>query len=227
MQDNSHIDRIGQSIALYGNDLIFGIDEASGGTGFPPALIRGGDFTLGFFSGVFALSAGQPPSLSSANIGFRCALTLGPPGPPGPPGPGGGPAGPPGAVGARGLTGAQGVQGPIGVQGLQGLPGATGARGAQGQMGEMGARGLSGPPGPPGPPVKTIAICADASRVGPLPGECGCERGSRLIRRTGSTTSCTASAEAGMCTATGVIINNPGFDPLFASGACCVCAPTP
>jgi hypothetical protein len=66
------------STALYGMDLIFGIDDAlfqGGGAGFPAALIRGGVFDDESDAGVFALRADRAPSDGSGGsaFGFRCA----------------------------------------------------------------------------------------------------------------------------------------------------------
>lgn len=58
---------------LYGNDVIFGIDEVFPEEDrFPPALIRGGTFRHGTAAGVFALAASQSPSSPISLIGFRC-----------------------------------------------------------------------------------------------------------------------------------------------------------
>ncbi len=75
IQDNSDIDGGFTSSALYGNDRIAGIDEASPDADrFPAALKRGGDFgDAGGFAGVFALFALNAPSHSDDDSGFRCA----------------------------------------------------------------------------------------------------------------------------------------------------------
>ncbi len=74
IQDNSNSAGDGVSTALYGMDGIFGIDDAvPEDDEFPAALIRGGGFGDGSRAGVFALGAGVAPSVSSSDIGFRCA----------------------------------------------------------------------------------------------------------------------------------------------------------
>ncbi|MCI0556572.1 MAG: formylglycine-generating enzyme family protein [Anaerolineae bacterium] len=71
---------LGTAGADFGDDAIFGINPAIGqspDTDFPAALIRGGWHGEGpgdgNGAGVFALAAGIAPSISSSNIGFRCA----------------------------------------------------------------------------------------------------------------------------------------------------------
>ncbi|MCI0454842.1 MAG: SUMF1/EgtB/PvdO family nonheme iron enzyme, partial [Candidatus Dadabacteria bacterium] len=74
IQDNGDNDRGDVSTALYGMDLIFGIDEAfPEADRFPAALFRGGGFDFGASAGVFALVADVAPSVSGLSIGFRCA----------------------------------------------------------------------------------------------------------------------------------------------------------
>ncbi len=74
IQDNGDFDTTSTTSALYGIDLMGGIDEASPeADGFPAALNRGGAFLSGSFAGVFALSAITSPSGSGDVLGFRCA----------------------------------------------------------------------------------------------------------------------------------------------------------
>ena len=73
IQDNSDVDGASVSTDLYENDAIFGVDEAvATGPRFPAALRRGGVFTGGLDTGVFALSASVAPSFESSLLGFRC-----------------------------------------------------------------------------------------------------------------------------------------------------------
>lgn len=61
---------------LYGNDEMYGVNPANsqgGGQNFPSALIRGGNFSIGQESGVFALHAHFSPAFLYSDIGFRCA----------------------------------------------------------------------------------------------------------------------------------------------------------
>jgi formylglycine-generating enzyme required for sulfatase activity len=77
IQDNEDIDAGTSSIALYGFDTIFGIDEAFPETHrFPAAILRGGHFLGGGpkQDGVFWLDANSTPSETSIAFGFRCAL---------------------------------------------------------------------------------------------------------------------------------------------------------
>ncbi|MCI0601896.1 formylglycine-generating enzyme family protein [bacterium] len=78
IQDNEDIDDPNNSsIALYGLDTIFGIDEATPEPHkFPAAILRGGHF-LGAGpkqDGVFWLDANSTPSETSIAFGFRCAF---------------------------------------------------------------------------------------------------------------------------------------------------------
>ncbi|MCI0528870.1 MAG: formylglycine-generating enzyme family protein [Nitrospira sp.] len=77
IQDNEDIDGGTTSTALYGNDTIFGIDEAFPVTDrFPAAILRGGHF-LGAGpaqDGVFWLDACSTPSETSGAFGFRCGV---------------------------------------------------------------------------------------------------------------------------------------------------------
>jgi len=74
MQSNSDSDGGADSSANYGGDSIFGIDEAFPQTDrMPAALLRGGNFSAGESSGVFALWALDAPSGSNVDFGFRCA----------------------------------------------------------------------------------------------------------------------------------------------------------
>ncbi len=77
IQDNTDSDLGTTSPALYGMDAIVGIDEAFSPLSdnrFPSALFRGGGFfDVGPGAGVFALFAGDPPSASFGDSGFRCA----------------------------------------------------------------------------------------------------------------------------------------------------------
>jgi formylglycine-generating enzyme required for sulfatase activity len=63
------------STATYGDDLIFGINDAPTPVSdhFPAALIRGGGPNDGPDAGVFALLAALGPSYSDGEVGFRCA----------------------------------------------------------------------------------------------------------------------------------------------------------
>jgi formylglycine-generating enzyme required for sulfatase activity len=76
LQDNRDVDGGSTSTPTYGNDGIFGIDEAPSDTDrFPTALLRGGSFFGGDFAGVFALAAGIAPSnviTTPPFVGFRC-----------------------------------------------------------------------------------------------------------------------------------------------------------
>jgi formylglycine-generating enzyme required for sulfatase activity len=77
VQDNEDIDAGTSSIALYGFDTIFGIDEAfPEAHRFPAAILRGGHFLGGGpkQDGVFWLDANSTPSETSIAFGFRCAL---------------------------------------------------------------------------------------------------------------------------------------------------------
>ncbi len=74
IQDNSDIDEGSNSSATYGNDGVYGVDEALPTSDrFPAALIRGGYWGDGSDAGVFALDAVGGPSYSADNLGFRCA----------------------------------------------------------------------------------------------------------------------------------------------------------
>jgi Sulfatase-modifying factor enzyme 1 len=74
MQDRSRVDNGDTSRALYGHDIIAGIDEAFPERDrFPAALYRGGHFVDDTGAGVFALYANDSPSHSRDNPGFRCA----------------------------------------------------------------------------------------------------------------------------------------------------------
>src|SRR5262245_17237085 len=176
MQSNEKRDQTNITSALYGRDMIDGIDEAktapSMGEGFPPALVRGGSFSSGGGAGVFALDATVAPTFSDRNIGFRCAQDFG------------GPEGPPGR---RGPTGPAGPLGPAGPAGP------AGARGRDGP---------AGPAGPPGPPVNPVAICVSATRAGG--GSCSCAGGFTLVSSAiGALGQCTAIAGSGRCDAAG------------------------
>lgn len=75
MQDNGNTEAGDQSSRTYGQDAIFGIDEAvPHGDRFPAAWIRGGSYEVptGTDAGVFALRANIGPSLSRNDMGFRC-----------------------------------------------------------------------------------------------------------------------------------------------------------
>lgn len=73
IQDNDDIDDGTASTATYGEDGIFGVDEAEPTADrFPAALVRGGSFTEGTAAGVFTLVATVGPSFSEETVGFRC-----------------------------------------------------------------------------------------------------------------------------------------------------------
>lgn len=73
MQDNSNSNSGDISSVTYGNDGIYGMDDAYPETNhFPSALKRGGYWDSGTAAGVFAMDGMLGPSESSANIGFRC-----------------------------------------------------------------------------------------------------------------------------------------------------------
>ena len=73
MQDNSNSNSGDISSATYGNDGIYGMDDASSETNhFPAALKRGGYWNSGTTAGVFAMEGMLGPSESSSFIGFRC-----------------------------------------------------------------------------------------------------------------------------------------------------------
>ena len=73
MQDNSGSNAGDISSATYGNDGIYGMDDASPETNhFPAALKRGGYWNSGTAAGGFAMDGMLGPSESSSNIGFRC-----------------------------------------------------------------------------------------------------------------------------------------------------------
>ncbi|HWP92665.1 MAG TPA: SUMF1/EgtB/PvdO family nonheme iron enzyme [Thermodesulfobacteriota bacterium] len=75
IQDNSDNDRGDIPSSLdYGNDLIFGVDEAFPELErFPAALFRGSNMAFGTGAGVFALDARFGPTFSFGGLGFRCA----------------------------------------------------------------------------------------------------------------------------------------------------------
>lgn len=56
-----------------GDNSAFGGDGGGGSDAIPSAPIRGGGWFNGSVAGVFAVSAGNVPSISSPGIGFRCA----------------------------------------------------------------------------------------------------------------------------------------------------------
>src|SRR5262249_27376808 len=59
---------------LPGSDLsCFGGDGSGGLNQIPAALLRGGDWNDGTFSGVFAVASLHFPSDGGGDIGFRCA----------------------------------------------------------------------------------------------------------------------------------------------------------
>ena len=59
---------------LPGSDFsCFGGNGSGGGNQIPGALIRGGDWDVGSFAGVFAVFSGSDPSDSLIFLGFRCA----------------------------------------------------------------------------------------------------------------------------------------------------------
>jgi len=61
------------TIAAYGHDGIFGIEPAYPPLSrFPSAIVRGGDWDSGPEAGIFAMSAGDAPSNSDGDVGFRC-----------------------------------------------------------------------------------------------------------------------------------------------------------
>jgi hypothetical protein len=66
-----------RSTSAYGDDLVYGINEARGidgyDTAFPAALKRGGAYDKNTEAGVFALSAFWSPADSEDGRGFRCA----------------------------------------------------------------------------------------------------------------------------------------------------------
>ena len=73
MQDNSNSNAGDISSATYGNDGIYGMDDAYPETNrFPAALKRGGYWNSGTTAGVFAMEGMLGPSESSSFIGFRC-----------------------------------------------------------------------------------------------------------------------------------------------------------
>ena len=62
------------AVGLAGGDFsCFGGNGSGASNQVPGALIRGGDWGVVTFAGVFAVFAGGDPSLSDAPIGFRCA----------------------------------------------------------------------------------------------------------------------------------------------------------
>ena len=80
---NAWIPSAGVNSATYGSDSQVGANPAAGafaiagqgnGANMPAALIRGGDYTIGTQSGVFALNAVWAPSFKADNVGFRCAM---------------------------------------------------------------------------------------------------------------------------------------------------------
>ncbi len=78
IQTNGGINATDTTTALYGGDLVFGIDEAFPQVdAFPAAILRGGNWGFagngGLNAGVFALHAGISPSYANVDIGFRCA----------------------------------------------------------------------------------------------------------------------------------------------------------
>ena len=59
--------------ATYGRDGVFGVNPAyPPGARFSSAIVRGGDWDSGPEAGVFAMSAGDGPSSSDGDVGFRC-----------------------------------------------------------------------------------------------------------------------------------------------------------
>ncbi|MGH7963300.1 MAG: formylglycine-generating enzyme family protein, partial [Candidatus Binatia bacterium] len=75
MQDNGDTEAGDQSSRTYGQDAVFGIDEAvPHGDRFPAAWIRGGSYAVptGTDAGVFALRANISPSHFRNDMGFRC-----------------------------------------------------------------------------------------------------------------------------------------------------------
>jgi formylglycine-generating enzyme required for sulfatase activity len=73
IQNNQDIDITSFTPPDYGGDAIAEVDEAfDRSVGFPAALLRGGDFSQGTGSGVFALLATDGPASASQFFGFRC-----------------------------------------------------------------------------------------------------------------------------------------------------------
>ncbi len=74
MQDNSGSNGGDMASAAYGNDGIYGIDEAHPESDrFPSAWSRGGFWDSGTAAGVFAMDGMLGPSESTSSVGFRCA----------------------------------------------------------------------------------------------------------------------------------------------------------
>jgi formylglycine-generating enzyme required for sulfatase activity len=63
----------GGDFSCFGGDGGASEGTAAGELRIPGAVIRGGAFGTNTFSGVFAASAGQPPTFFDLSIGFRCA----------------------------------------------------------------------------------------------------------------------------------------------------------
>lgn len=73
IQDKSDVDDGSISSAAYGEDGIFGVDEASPTEHrFPAAILRGGRYTNGTGAGVFAYDAVVGPARVRDLWGFRC-----------------------------------------------------------------------------------------------------------------------------------------------------------
>jgi formylglycine-generating enzyme required for sulfatase activity len=62
------------STGIAGGDIsFFGGDGAAASSNIPGALVRGGEWSFGTFSAVFAVDASWQPSTPQPFIGFRCA----------------------------------------------------------------------------------------------------------------------------------------------------------
>lgn len=73
IQNNQDLDITNFTTSEFGGDIVAQVDEAFNRSfGFPAALLRGGDFSLGTSSGVFALLATDGPASASRFFGFRC-----------------------------------------------------------------------------------------------------------------------------------------------------------